>query len=174
MRNPGWLNKPGVAEKNSREMEHKELWGARGEVPADSDHLVPLGKARIARAGKDLTIVAWSRMVVLACQAAEELATAGIDAEIIDLRTLQPWDCDTAFTSVRETGFLLVPQEAVLTCGFAAEVAATVAEALGDALKAPVRRLGAPRMPVPYAPPLEDKYRITDRHIVAIARSMVG
>jgi pyruvate/2-oxoglutarate/acetoin dehydrogenase E1 component len=155
-------------------MEHKELWGAKGEVPTDADHLVPLGKARIARAGKDLTIVAWSRMVVLACQAAEELATVGIDAEVIDLRTLWPWDCEAVFASVRKTGRLLVPQEAVLAGGFAGEVVATVAEALGDVLKAPVRRIGAPRMPVPYAPPLEDEYRITDRHIVATARSMVG
>lgn len=153
-------------------MEHKELWGAKGEVSADPEHLVPLGKARIARVGKDLTIVAWSRMVVLACKAAEELATAGIDAEVIDLRTLWPWDQEAVFASVRKTRRLLVPQEAVLAGGFAGEVAATVAEALGDVLKTSVRRLGAPRMPVPYAPPLEDEYRITDRHIVATARSM--
>jgi pyruvate dehydrogenase E1 component beta subunit len=154
-------------------MEHKELWGAKGEVPADPDHLVPLGQARIARTGSDLTIVAWSRMALLAEQAAAALAADGIDAEVIDLRTLWPWDQDAVFASVRRTGRLLVPQEAVLAGGFAGEVAATVAEELGSVLKTPIRRLGAPRMPVPYAPPLEDEYRITGQHIIAAARSML-
>ncbi len=155
-------------------MEHKELWGAKGEVSADADHLVPLGQARMARMGSDITIVAWSRMALLAEQAAAALAADGIDAEVIDLRTLWPWDREAVFTSVRKTGRLLVPQEAVLAGGFAGEVAATVAEELGTVLKTPIRRLGAPRMPVPYAPPLEDEYRITEKHIAGAARAMLG
>jgi pyruvate/2-oxoglutarate/acetoin dehydrogenase E1 component len=155
-------------------MEHKELWGAKGEVSADADHLVPLGQARMARMGSDITIVAWSRMALLAEQAAAALAADGIDAEVIDLRTLWPWDREAVFASVRKTGRLLVPQEAVLAGGFAGEVAATVAEELGTVLKTPIRRLGAPRMPVPYAPPLEDEYRITEKHIAGAARAMLG
>lgn len=155
-------------------MEHKELWGAKGEVPAGGDHLVPIGKARVVRGGKDLTIVAWSRMSLLAAKAAEELAKTGIDAEVIDLRSLWPWDQNCVFASVKKTGRLLVAQEAVRVGGFAAEVALTVAEELGPALKAPVKRIGAPRMPVPYAPTLEDEYRVTDAHIIAAAKALLG
>ena len=155
-------------------MEHKELWGSKGEVSSDPELLVPLGKARIARPGKDITIVTWSRMSLLAEQAAAALAQEGIEAEVIDLRTIWPWDTEAVFESVRKTGRLLVPQEAVLAGGFAGEVAATVAEELGTVLKTPIRRLGAPRMPVPYAPPLEDEYRITEKHIAATARKMMA
>jgi pyruvate/2-oxoglutarate/acetoin dehydrogenase E1 component len=129
-------------------MEHKELWGLQGEV---ANEKVELGKARIVQPGKDMTLVTWSKTV----HAALEAKTAR-SVEIIDLRTLWPWDRETVFSSVRKTGRLLVVHEAVQAAGFGAEIAATVAEELG----VPVKRLGAPRIPVGYSKPLEDEARI--------------
>ena len=154
-------------------LEHKELWGSTGEVPDGADQLVPLGKAAITRRGSDLTIVAWSRMALLAGNAADRLAQSGIDAEVIDLRTLWPWDRELVLASVRKTRRLLVAQESVLVGGMAGEIAVNVAEELHDELLAPVKRLGAPRIPVPYSSPLEDLYRITDAHIFDAARTML-
>jgi len=140
-------------------MEHKELWGLEGEVsPRD----IPLGKANVVREGKDLTLVTWSRTVHAALQAETKKSV-----EIIDLRTLWPWDRETVLSSVRKTGELLVVHEAVQAAGFGAEIAATVAEETG----ARVRRLGAPRIPVGYAISLEDEARISAEKIAAcIAR----
>lgn len=152
-------------------MEHKDLWGLEGELDAAP---VPLGKARIARPGRDATIVTWSKTVHVALAAASELDKDGVAAEVVDLRTLWPWDKDTVFASVRRTGRLLVAHEAVQVGGFGAEIAATVAEALDDALKAPVRRLGAPRIPVAYAPPLEDRARVSAADIAASVRALVS
>jgi acetoin:2,6-dichlorophenolindophenol oxidoreductase subunit beta len=140
-------------------MEHKDLWTLEGDVP--DGHTAELGKARIARAGGDVTIVTWSKTVHVAAQAAELAARGGIEAEVIDLRTLWPWDRDCVFASVAKTGRLLVAHEAVQAGGFGAEIAATVAEELDGRLRAPVRRIGAPRIPIAYAPPLEDAARVT-------------
>ena len=141
-------------------MEHKELWGMEDEV---SDVAAPLGKARVVREGKDLTLVTWSRTVHAALQAETKKSV-----EIIDLRTLWPWDRETVLASVRKTGNLLVVHEAVQVGGFGAEIAAVVAEETG----AKVRRLGAPRIPVGYAPTLEDEARVTPQRIAdAIAAS---
>ncbi len=145
-------------------MEHKNLWGLEGEVP-EGEHLVPFGQARIVREGTGVTIVSWSAQVHVCAEAAEEL-----DAELIDLRTLWPWDKQAVFASVAKTGRLLVVHEAVAVAGFGAEVAATVAEKV----RVPVKRLGAPRAPVGYAPPLEDAVRVTARMIVAAAREMMA
>jgi pyruvate/2-oxoglutarate/acetoin dehydrogenase E1 component len=153
-------------------MEHKNLWGVTGEVP-DGDIVVPFGEARVAREGRDLTIVSWSAQAIGCIEAAEALATRGIEAEVIDLRTLWPWDKARVLASVEKTGRLLVVQEAVSVAGFGAEVAATVAERLHKALKAPVRRLGAPRIPISYAPPLEDAVRVSEARIVSAAESLV-
>ncbi len=150
-------------------MEHKDLWGLAGEVPADGDSVVPLGKAHIAREGADVTVVTWSKMLHVSLSAAEELAKRGLSAEVIDLRTLWPWDKTAVLSSVAKTARLMVVQEAVLTCGFGAEVAATVAEEMGGQLKAPVKRLGSPRAPVSYSKPLEDRVRVTVDHIVDAA-----
>lgn len=136
-------------------MEHKELWGMQGDV---SDQRIPLGKARVVREGKDVTLVTWSRTVHAALE-----AQTNKSVEIIDLRTLWPWDRETVFASVRKTGRLLVVHEAVQAAGFGAEIAATVAEELG----VPVKRLGAPRIPVGYSKPLEDEARITPERIAA-------
>jgi pyruvate dehydrogenase E1 component beta subunit len=155
-------------------MEHKSLWPVEDEVPDDSDYLVPLGQARIVREGRDVTIVSWSQQVHLAATAAEQLAAAGLSAEVIDLRTLWPWDKAAVLASVRKTGRLIVTHEAVAVAGFGAEIAATVAERLHGALRAPVRRLGAPRILISYAPTLEDEVRVTAEKIAATAREMVN
>jgi pyruvate dehydrogenase E1 component beta subunit len=139
-------------------MEHKELWGLQGEV---SDQHASLGKAQVVREGKDVTLVTWSRTVHAALEAAERANTS---VEVIDLRTLWPWDRETVFSSVKKTGKLVVVHEAVQAAGFGAEIAATVAEEL----KVPVKRLGAPRIPVGYSKPLEDEARMTAQRIAAL------
>lgn len=149
-------------------MEHKELWGVEGEVVAGAE--VPLGKARVARSGTDLTIVAWSRAVHDAMAAAEQLAGLGVSVEVLDLRTLWPWDRDAVLASCAKTGRLLVVHESVQVAGFGAEVAATVAEALG----VKVARLGAPRIPVGYAQTLENEARMDAAKIVAAARRIIA
>lgn len=154
-------------------MEHKNLWALEGDVP-DGEHLVPLGKADVARAGNDVTVVTWSGMRHGCLRAAEEMAGQGVDAEVIDLRTLWPWDRNTVFASVERTGRLLVVQEAVSVSGFGAEIAASVAEALHHRLKAAVRRLGAPRIPIAYSPGLEDQARVTDETIISALRGLMA
>ena len=154
-------------------MEHKNLWGLEGEVPDDPDAVVPFGEAAILREGRDLTIVSWSGQVHVAAEAAETLSAEGIEAELIDLRTLWPWDKAAVLASVRKTGRLLVTHEAVAVAGFGAEIAATVAERASGDLRAPIRRLGAPRAPIAYAPPAEDAIRVTAGAIAAAVREMV-
>ncbi|HWM43546.1 MAG TPA: transketolase C-terminal domain-containing protein [Burkholderiales bacterium] len=139
-------------------MEHKELWGLQAEV---KEQAATLGKARVVREGKDLTLVTWSRTVHAALEAAEK---AKQSVEVIDLRTLWPWDRETVFASVKKTRKLLVVHEAVQAAGFGAEIAATVAEEL----QVPVKRLGAPRIPVGYSKPLEDEARITAERIAKL------
>ncbi len=154
-------------------MEHKALWQLEGEV-GDADDVGTFGKARTVRAGGDVTIVAWSAAVHDATAAAQTLAGQGVEADVIDLRTIWPWDREAVLASVERTGRLLVVQEAVNVAGFGAEIAATVAEHLHHRLKAPVRRLGAPRVPISYAPPLEAKVRVTRDQIVAAAADLVA
>jgi pyruvate/2-oxoglutarate/acetoin dehydrogenase E1 component len=149
-------------------MEHKELWGLEDAV--DGAVTERLGEARIRRTGSDLTLVSWSRTLHDALAAAETAQAEGLSIEVIDLRTLWPWDRDTVFASARRTGRLLVVHEAVQAGGFGAEIAAAAAEALA----LPVRRLGAPRIPVGYSPPLEDAARVTPAAIVAAARAFVA
>src|SRR5690606_14585004 len=116
-------------------MEHKDLWALEDEVPEDPEHIVPFGHARIVREGSQVTIVSWSRQVHVAAAAADALAGEGIGVNVIDLRTLWPWDKQTVLESVGKTGRLLVVQEAVSVAGLGAEIAATVAERLHGRLK---------------------------------------
>ncbi len=141
-------------------MEHKELWGLEGEVSADEK--VALGKARILRSGNDVTLVTWSRTIQAAAVAAQDAAKQGISVELIDLRTIWPWDRDAVLASAAKTRRLVVAHEAVRVAGFGAEIAATVAEELGI----PVRRVGAMRIPVGYSPPLENEARISSENIL--------
>ena len=144
-------------------MEHKNLWGLEGEV--DEDAAIAIGEARTVREARDgagdVTIVSWSGTVHEAARAADTLAERGVEAEVIDLRSLWPWDKAAVIASVRRTGRLVVAHESVAVGGFGAEVAATVAEHAGRDLRAPVRRLGSPRSLIPYAPNLEDRLRVT-------------
>ncbi|MFV0681561.1 alpha-ketoacid dehydrogenase subunit beta [Ottowia sp.] len=149
-------------------MEHKELWGTPGAVTPGE--VVPLGQARVARQGSDVTIVSWSRQLQACEQAAGQLAAQGVQAEIIDLRTLWPWDKDAVLRSVAKTGRLLVVHEAIQVAGFGAEIVATVAEWSN----AKVARLGAPRIPVGYAPTLEAEARVEAEKIVAATHKLVG
>jgi len=147
-------------------MEHKTLWGLQGEV--DPAQPAELGRARTVRPGRDLTIVSWSRQLQACAEACEALAAAGVQAELIDLRSIWPWDREAVLASCARTGRLLVVHEAVQPAGFGAEIAATAAEATGCR----VRRLGAPRIPVGYAPVLEAQSRVDADAIVAAARSL--
>jgi len=148
-------------------MEHKELWGLTGAV--QSGAAVPLGRANLLAQGSDLTIVTWSRGVSLAVEAAATLAPGGIAADVIDLRSLWPWDREAVFASSAKTGRVLVVHEAVQVAGFGAEIAASVAEHVGCRVK----RLGAPRIPVGYAQVLENESRLSAAKIAAAARDLL-
>ena len=153
-------------------MEHKDSWDVEGEIPDGGDKTVPIGKAKIIRPGEDLTIVTWSGAVQVALQAAEAAAGKGVSVEIVDLRSLWPWDKEAVFQSVEKTRRLVVLHEAVKVCGFGAEVAATVSEKMGDRLATPFRRLGAPRIPIPYAPPLENLCRVRVADVMTTVEEM--
>ncbi|MDP9970710.1 pyruvate dehydrogenase E1 component beta subunit [Variovorax paradoxus] len=149
-------------------IEHKTLWGLRGEV--DEDIAAPLGKARRVREGNALTLVSWSRQMQACAAACDALAAEGIAVDLIDLRTLWPWDRETVLASCARTGRLLVVHEAVQVAGFGAEIAASAAEATGCR----VARLGAPRIPAGYAPVLEAQSRVGAEAIAAAARKLLG
>lgn len=149
-------------------MEHKELWGIEGEVAPGGE--VALGKACVAREGKDLTIVTWSRSVHDCEAAVAELEKQKISVELVDLRTIWPWDREAVMESCAKTGQLMVVHEAVQAGGFGAEIAASVAEELGIRVK----RLGAPRIPAGYAQPLEDESRVSAAKIVAAAKRFLA
>jgi acetoin:2,6-dichlorophenolindophenol oxidoreductase subunit beta len=144
-----------------------------GEVP-EAPYAIPIGKAAIARAGGDFTIVATGRMRHEAVKAAEELAKQGVDAEVIDPVTLQPFDTETVIASVKKTHRALVVHEAVRFGGFGAEIAAQIQELAFDYLDAPIGRLGAPFSPVPFSPALEKHYLPDAAKIAAEAKRVIG
>ena len=148
-------------------MEHKTLWGSQGVV--DERLAIPLGKAALRRSGKDLSLVSWGRQALVCAEACETLAAEGIEVDLIDLRTIWPWDRDAVMNSAARTGRLLVVHEAVQVAGFGAEIVATAAEQTGCR----VRRLGAPRIPVGYAPVLEQQARISAADVVTAARTLL-
>ena len=154
-------------------LEHKMLYGARGEVP-DGDYTTPIGKAAIRREGRDLSIVACGALVNKALQAANELAKDGVEAEVVDLRTIAPLDKDTILSSVVKTSRLLIAHEACKTGGIGGEIAAIVAENAIDALDAPIERVAAPDCPVPFSASLEDAFLPQPAQIVAQAKRMLG
>jgi acetoin:2,6-dichlorophenolindophenol oxidoreductase subunit beta len=149
-------------------MEHKTLWALAGEV--DEAQQTTLGQARTVRSGDALTLVSWSRQVHACAQACEQLAAEGLEVDLIDLRCLWPWDREAVLRSCERTRHLLVVHEAVQAAGFGAEVAATAAEAVG----CKIARLGAPRIPVGYAPVLEAQSRVTAVDVAAAARRLCG
>ncbi len=151
-------------------IEHKMLYPTTGEVP-EGDYALPLGVADIKRAGRDLTIISWSRMALFALEAAELLAAEGIDAEVIDARSLVPFDHATVAASVGRTNRLVVAHEAHLSFGPGAEIAAWVQEHCFDDLDAPVLRVGARDVPIPFSKPLEAKVLPDVQRIVAARRT---
>jgi pyruvate dehydrogenase E1 component beta subunit len=153
-------------------VENKALYFRR-EQGGTGAH-VPLGRAAVRREGRDVTVVACSRLVHEAILAAEELAAEGVEVEVIDPRTLVPLDLDTILESVSRTHRLVVAHEAVRHGGFGAEVAAQVQEVAFDDLDAPVRRVGAPFAPVPFSPPLEDDYLPGRADVTAAVREVLA
>jgi acetoin:2,6-dichlorophenolindophenol oxidoreductase subunit beta len=153
-------------------LEPRGLWPTTGEVP-DTESSTPIGAARLARSGDDVTLVSWSTAVPSALAAAEAAEREGISVEVFDLRSLWPWDREAVLDSVRRTRRLVIAHEAVKVGGFGAEIAATVGEALAGQILAPIARVGAPRIPVPYTPPLENVYKIDHvRILVALRQAM--
>ncbi|WP_068071957.1 alpha-ketoacid dehydrogenase subunit beta [Novosphingobium lentum] len=141
--------------------------------PVSGQH-VPIGKARIAREGTDVTIVAHSLMVHRAAAAAEELAKEGISVEIIDLRTISPWDKEGVLASCAKTGRALVVHEAVRQFGIGAEIASTIGDELWGTMKAPVKRLGGAFSAVPFSKPLEDAFAPQPADIAATVKLLMG
>jgi pyruvate dehydrogenase E1 component beta subunit len=150
-------------------VENKSLYFRREPVPETAEP-IPLGRAHTGRPGRDITIVALSRMVEDAIAAADALAGDGVEAEVIDPRTLVPLDLETLAQSVRRTGRAVIAHEAVAAGGFGAELAAQLQAAAFDYLEAPIQRVGAPYTPVPVSPALEDAYRPGAEEIVQAAR----
>ena len=134
--------------------QHKRLFAQTGHVPED-EYIIPIGSAAVKRPGKDITILTYSRMTYLCLEAAEQLAKEEIDVEIVDLRTLKPLDFALIAESVKKTYNVLIVHEACLTGGFGAEIAARIGEELFDYLDAPVMRIGAKDVPIPFSPVME-------------------
>jgi acetoin:2,6-dichlorophenolindophenol oxidoreductase subunit beta len=153
-------------------LEHKLLYNTKGEVP-EGEFSIPIGKAEIKRDGRDISIVAYSRSLLFALEAAETLARRGIQAEVIDLRTIEPLDMETVIASVRGTARLLVVHEAYNNCGMGAEIIARLQEQAPDVLIAPARRLGGKHVPIPVAEPLENAVLPQPADIVAAVEAMI-
>jgi len=140
----------------------------------EEDYTIPIGVADVKRPGRDVTVVTWSKMLGVALKAAGALSSEGIEVEIVDLRTLLPLDKEAVIKSVEKTGRLVVLHEATRTGGFGAEIAALAAEEAFSSLKAPVRRLAAPDIPVPFSPPLEQFYIPNENQLVEVIKSIVN
>jgi pyruvate dehydrogenase E1 component beta subunit len=154
-------------------VEHKRLYNTRGSVPEEM-YTIPFGKAEVRREGHDVTVVATHALVQSALEAAEEVAGAGISAEVIDPRTLSPLDGEAILSSVRKTGRLLVADEDHKRCGVAAEISAMVAEEAIEYLKAPILRNCSPDTPVPFSPPLEKSYIFGKERLLESIRRLMA
>jgi pyruvate/2-oxoglutarate/acetoin dehydrogenase E1 component len=154
-------------------MEHKALLATKGDVPEES-YAIPFGEANVLREGKDVTIVTYGLMVLMAMGVAQELAKNGVQCEVIDLRTLSPLDEDTILESVENTGRLVVVDEAYPRCSIAADVSSLVAEKAFGSLKAPIAKVTAPHSPVPFAKALEDAFVPSPERIAAAVLQTVA
>lgn len=154
-------------------IEHKLLYNEKGPVP-EEEYLIPIGKADIKREGKDVTIVATSRMVLRALKAAQALTEDGVEAEVVDPRTLVPLDEETILQSIKKTGRLLIVHEASKRCGFGAEIAALASEKAFYDLDAPIKRVAAANTPVPFAPKMESFVIPDERAIIKGVRELLG
>ena len=154
-------------------IEHKLLYATKGHVP-EGEYTIPLGRADIKRPGEDVTVVSLSRTVLHSLEAAETAAEDGISVEVIDLRTTVPLDIDTVVNSVRKTGRLVVAHESHRRLGIGAEITALVQEHAFDYLDAPIERVGAMDIPIPYSKPLEDVALPGPSHIVEAIKRVVS
>jgi len=156
--------------------EHKKLYRLprlREDLPAD-DYIVEIGKAKLVREGRDLTIITFGAMVLTALDAAEELEKEGLDVEVIDLRTLAPLDKATILASVKKTSRVIILHEVSRTGGIGGEIAAFLSEEAFEWLDAPIIRLASIDTPVPYSPPLEDYYLPQTKDVVSAARKLAA
>ena len=154
-------------------LENELLYGDTGEVPKGAEHVIPIGKARIARKGADVTIVAYSIAVKVALEAAETLAGEGVDAEVIDLRTLRPLDMDTVIASVTKTNRVVVVEEGWPQCSIASEISARLMEDAFDQLDAPVTRVTDADVPMPYAENLEKLALINPEMVITAVKAVM-
>jgi pyruvate/2-oxoglutarate/acetoin dehydrogenase E1 component len=155
-------------------IEHKFLYRRIKEELPTEDYIVPIGKANIRRSGKDLTIITWGSMIYVADDAAAELAKDGVSVEVIDLRSILPFDEDAILNSVAKTNRVIILHEAPLTGGAGAEFAARIAEKAFDYLDAPIKRIAALDVPTPYAPPLEAFYLPNRDKVLRAARELLA
>lgn len=153
--------------------EDKTLYNMKGEVP-EGYYTIPLGKADVKREGTDLTIVAIGKQVNTALTAADQLSHKGIDVEVVDPRSLSPFDEETMLSSVEKTNRLIVIDEANPRCSIATDIAALVADKGFDMLDAPIKRITAPHTPVPFSPPLEDIYLPTPQKVIEVVSELLG
>jgi 2-oxoisovalerate dehydrogenase E1 component beta subunit len=154
--------------------ESKTLYRSlKGFVPA-GDYVTPIGKARLARSGDDLSIITYSAQVHEALAAAERLAADGIQAEVLDLRTLKPLDEEAILLTARKTGKILIVHSATRLAGVGAEIGALISDRAFEWLDGPIRRLGGLDTPVPFSPPLEDAYRPSAEKIYKMARELAA
>jgi pyruvate dehydrogenase E1 component beta subunit len=154
-------------------LEHKALYGRKGPVP-EGEVLTPLGRAEVVREGEDATLVSYSLTLHKALEAAEHLAAEGISVEVVDLKTLYPLDWETLLASVAKTRRAVVAHEAWRFLGLGAEIAATLEERLWSTLKAPVLRVGAAHVPIPFSPPLEARVLPQVEDLVRAVKEVVG
>jgi len=153
-------------------LENEVLYGHSGEVPKLADYVIPIGKARIARVGSHVTLISWSNGMTYALKAADDLAKEGIEAEVIDLRTLRPMDTDTIVASVKKTGRAVTVEEGWQQSGVGAEIAARIMEHAFDYLDAPVTRVSGKDVPMPYAHNLEKLALPSAADVVAAAKAV--
>lgn len=155
-------------------LEHKVLNFAKSDVPEDEDYLLPIGKAVVKREGTDVTIVANQMMLLKSLKAAEELATLGINAEVVDLMTVKPIDMETIMTSVRKTGYVVLANEASSTGNIMSEIANRIVTEGFDILKAAPVKVCGPDTPTPFTPNLEDVWIRSDKDVVEAVKTLLG
>jgi pyruvate dehydrogenase E1 component beta subunit len=154
-------------------IEAQLLYGTKGEV-TEGDYTIPLGQAEVKRTGADVTVVAYSKMLLVALEAAEQLSREGVDVEVIDPRTLKPLDLDTIVTSVKKTGRLVIVEEGWRFCGLGAQIAESIYSAAFDSLDGPIIRVTGEDVPIPYSRPLEDAAIPDVPRVVAAVKTVCG
>jgi len=151
----------------------KDLFGVPGEID-ETIEPIPFGVARKVVEGDAATVVSWSAAMPVATRGVAMLGTEGIQVDLLDLRTIWPWDEEAVIASVRKTGRLLVVHEAVEVAGFGAEIIARVVDRIGPAALKAAKRLAAPRIPIPFAPPLEAEVRVTPEKVVSAVKALLA